>query len=262
MKTASDSNIDTETFLQKCRPKLAQLEALRIDKLGVFNVRKKLAKIISAPVLPITGFIDYWLIQLQRGNDDTAAGVTLLVVGLLYAWVTQPKRQYAKAYKTDMLPDIAEAFGDFTYEIKGKIPMSELKASNIIPYHTQYKSEDFFMGDFKGVGIRFSEIMLTKKSGKNTVTVFKGLAVLLDQGVRKFQGKTILTMDKRKPEAWFKKRISKLKPANLVDPEFEKIFDVFTNDQVEARYLIDPVIIENLKTLYREYSGNLSLIHI
>jgi len=46
-----------------------------------------------------------------------------------------------------------------------------------------------------------------------------------------------------------------MKRADLVDPEFEKLFDVFTTDQVEARYLIDPRIVENLKELYSEYSG-------
>jgi len=256
MLKESDYNIDTQIFLQKCRPKLRQLETLRVEKLGVYNVRKKLAKIITPIATPICGFIDYWLFLLQRGNEDTLMGVTFLFAGALYAWVTKPKRQYARAYKTDMLPDIARAFGDFRYKIKGKISMADMKPSNIVPHHTSYNSEDYFAGDFKGVGIRFSEIMLSKKSGKRTVTVFRGLAILLDQGVRKFHGKTILTMDKTKPGEWFQKRITKLKPANLVDPEFENLFDVFTNDQVEARYLIDPVIVENLKALYREHSGD------
>ena len=37
--------------------------------------------------------------------------------------------------------------------------------------------------------------------------------------------------------------------------EFEKIFDVFTTDQVEARYLIDPLIMGHFIKLYEEYDG-------
>ena len=74
------------------------------------------------------------------------------------------------------------------------------------------------------------------------------LAVLLTQGTKRFHGHTIMTQDKGKVGSWFKEKTSSFKRADLVDPEFEKLFDVFTTDQVEARYLIDPRIIENLKT--------------
>ena len=47
-----------------------------------------------------------------------------------------------------------------------------------------------------------------------------------------------------------------LKRANLVDPVFEERFDAYTNDQVEARYLIDPAMIERLNAMYEEYDGN------
>ena len=85
--------------------------------------------------------------------------------------------------------------------------------------------------------------------------VFKGLAIFLSQGTRKFHGHTILTKDKGSIGEFFTKKSTELKRANLVDPEFERLFDVYTNDQVEARYLIDPVIMENLKTLYEDYDG-------
>ena len=205
---------------------------------------------------PFLGFIDYWLFMLQRGNDDTAVGVTAIVLAAIWGWVTQPKRQYAKAYKIKILPDIASLFGEFTYDVKGKIPMKIMKPSNIIPKHTNYYSEDLFSGEYIGVGINFSEMKLTKRRNKSTVVVFNGLAILLTHGARKFHGHTIITKDQGKVGEWFKKQTINLKRANMVDPEFERIFDVYTNDQTEARYLIDPLIIESLKDLYQEYNGD------
>lgn len=245
-----------QEFLARCRPKLDQLENLRLEKFALFKWRKKLAVPVAAVMTPVLGIVDYMLIQWQSSNDDTFAGLTVVALGGLWGWVTSPKRQYARAYKSDILPEIARLMGNFTYDVKGKIPMSEMKPSKIIPSHTSYRSEDYFSGRYKGVGIRFSEIRLTKKKGKSTVTVFDGLAVFLHHGARKFHGHTILTKDKSGLTGAERRKWSGLKRANLVDLEFERLFDVYTSDQVEARYLIDPVIMENIKALYDEYHGN------
>lgn len=253
---ARATRLSQTDFMARCRPKLAVLEAIRVEKLAVFKRRKILAMPLVALFTPVFGFIDYWLLMLQRNNDDSGAGLTLVVLGALWFWVTRPKRQYAKAYKTKVLPEIAQLFGDFTYDVSGKIPMTVMKPSGIIPSHSHYHSEDHFVGLYKGVSIDVSEIKLTKKSGKTTVTVFKGLAILLSGGTRPFSGRTIIVKDKTSIGAWAKSKISGLKPANFVDLEFERLFDVFTTDQTEARYLIDPVIMENLKTLQSHYNGD------
>jgi len=253
----SDSQASaTAAFLEKCRPKLLRLEQIRVDKLALYKFRKKIGAPMAAIMTPVLGFVDYWLLLLQRGSDDPGAGITFVGLVFLWGWVSAPKRQYARAYKKEILPEIASLFGNFTYDVKGKIPMDVLKPSRIMPNHTRYVSEDYFEGEYKGVNIHFSEIRLKRKSGKSTVTVFSGLAVLLTRGTRKFHGHTILVKDKSAVGGWLKKQTSKLKRANLVDPEFERLFDVYTNDQVEARYLIDPLIVENLKTLYSEYNGD------
>lgn len=245
-----------QTFLEQCRPKLEQLEHIRLDKLRAFNFRKKIAIPLGIVLTPFFGWIDWLLIMWQSGSDDTFAGLSFAVIGGIWWWATAPKRQYARAYKKDILPDIARLFGDFSYDPKGKIPMDLMKPSKIVPGHTQYHSEDYFTGEYKRVSINFSEITLKQKSGKSTVTVFKGLAILLTQGTRRFYGHTVLIKDQGKIGGWFKKQSLKLERADLVDPEFEKLFDVFTNDQVEARYLIDPRIIERIKALHEDYNGD------
>ena len=256
MPSDMNQNKSDEEFLGEVRPKLEILEDIRRDKFKIFSLRKKMAMPIGAVMTPVLGFIDYWLVLLQRGNEDMLAGVTAVGLAGLWGWVTKPKRDYAKEYKTKLLPDIASIFGQFTYDVKGKLPMKAMKPSKIIPNHSSYRSEDLFEGEYRGVGISFSEIHLSKRRKKSTVTVFKGLGVLLTHGTRKFHGHTILTKDQGKLGAWFQKQTNGLKRANMVDLEFERLFDVYTNDQTEARYLIDPIIIESLKDLYEEYSGN------
>jgi len=243
-----------DTFLDQARPKLKILEDIRLDKLQILKWRQKIAKPVAAVMMPVLGFCDYWLLKFQSGSEDSAAGLTIAVLAALWGWVTQPKRDYTNAYKKKMLPEIAGLFGNFKYDVNGKIDMSSMKPSKIIPGHSKYTSEDFFSGDYQGVGIRFSEIHLQKKSGDDYKTVFRGLTILLTHGARKFYGHTILTKDRSKMGEWFERQSTGLKRANMVDPEFENLFDVYTNDQVEARYLIDPLIIEALKALYSEYA--------
>lgn len=150
-------------------------------------------------------------------------------------------------------------FGPFSYNADGQIPMGELKSSKIIPNHDRYKSEDHFEGQYKGTKIRFAEIELEvrRRSGKRThyVTVFKGLAVLISMKRKKFTGHTILIKNANKLFQWFTEKTDGLKRADLVDPVFEKMFDVFTNDQVEARYLVDPKIIERYKAMATNYNS-------
>jgi hypothetical protein len=168
--------------------------------------------------------------------------------------VSQPRRAYAKAYKQDILPQVAKRFGAFTYDADGEIPMYEMQPSKIIPCHTHYHSEDYFAGTHNNAKIRFCEIKLEKKSGKSTVTVFRGLAILISMQ-KKFLSHTIVVKNAAALMQWFEEKKSGLKRADLVDPEFEKMFTVYTNDQVDARYLIDPVIIERFKSMAEIYSA-------
>ncbi len=245
-------------FLEESKEALEHLEEVRLEKLKTFEKRKKIGIPAAAIAGPIAGYIDYLLLAWQSG-DDSFAGLTFLVLGGLYAWVTKPRREYRKAYKSDILPRLAKLFGDFTYSIDASIDMIKMMPSKIVPHHDKYESEDYFSGVYKGVEIEFSEIDLQeKRRSKNRtyyVTIFKGLAVQLKTRHKNFYGHTIIDRDKSKVSEWFKQRRLSLERAEMVDPEFEKLFDCYTNDQVEARYLIDPLMIENLKNLYNEYDG-------
>lgn len=122
-------------------------------------------------------------------------------------------------------------------------------------WQLQSGNEDHFSGHYKQVGIEFSEIELTQNRGNSRRMVFKGLAILLSSGTKKFMGHTIIQKDRGFLDRQWQTHSKKLQRADLLDLEFEKQFDVFTTDQVEARYLIDPKIIESLKTLNDEFDG-------
>jgi hypothetical protein len=48
---------------------------------------------------------------------------------------------------------------------------------------------------------------------------------------------------------------SKLKKVSLEDPVFEKAFEVYSNDQVESRYLLHPMFMQRLVDLETAFKG-------
>jgi len=239
---------DSVDFFHRVKPQLEKMEKLRVEKYGSYVWRRKIGSWVAAAVTPLTGWIDYNLLfAWMQSSDDGGGGVTLAVLGGIYAWVTAPKRAYAKAYKQEIMPAIAALFG-LRFDVNGKIPMEEMRPTRIVPAHDRYESEDYFEGAHKGATIKFAEIKLEKRrrSGKHSYydTVFKGMAILIDLPRARFYGHTILTADGSME--WLREKMTGLQRADLVDPVFEKKYSVFTNDQVEARYLLDPAMIDRI----------------
>jgi len=80
---------------------------------------------------------------------------------------------------------------------------------------------------------------------------FRGLVISVEHP-QKFLGRTIVRSDYGRLNP---KKVRGLKRAGMQDPYFENRFEVYTNDQVEARYLVSPDLMERLLRLERSYFG-------
>jgi len=179
-----------------------------------------------------------------------AIAIAVMILGGAYFWATGPSREYRKAFKSEVLPKVAGYFGEFRYAAEGKIPMTRLSPSKIIPSYDKYNAEDLFEGTYEGVSVTWNEAHLTETrgSGKNrrTVTTFRGLFIELGMNKR-FNGHTVVRRDAGIFN--FLGGLSSLERIKLEDPEFEKKYEVYGSDQVEARYLLTPAFMERLQTL-------------
>lgn len=239
---------------------LQEAETFRLNHFTTYKKRQKYALIMTALIGIPLAVLDYALVTgLILKPDGFFAGLTILFALFIWRWMNKPKRDYAKLYKNKILPEIARLFGNFHYDAKGRISEDILSASQIMPLYDTYESEDYFYGTYKNTKIAFSEIALYQKRKNKEkeydLQVFKGLAILFEVPHKRFHGRTIIDENRTGFGSWFKEKATKLKHANMVDPAFEDRFDVYTNDQVEARYLVHPLVIENLVTLSNEYEG-------
>lgn len=116
--------------------------------------------------------------------------------------------------------------------------------------------EDQMTGKAHGADFKFCEAHLerrsTDKDGRSQWnTVFRGILLQIDFH-REFLGRTVVLRDSGFFNA---KKKSGMKRVGLVDPVFEKIFEAYGTDQVEARYLLTPDFMQKLVDLEKTVSG-------
>jgi hypothetical protein len=177
---------------------------------------------------------------------------------------------YKESVKEIIFPKIFSFFGrHYCYNSKGgHMSVRSLEASGIIPYFDFEEKEDYIKGRYKGVGIRFFETKLVRESinvfGFNSLqekqptdpkTVFKGIFILLDMN-KTFSGNTIITKDGGIIKNWLNDKFNGLENVQLEDRIFEKHFQVYSSDQVEARYILTTSFMERLIELANLLKGS------
>ena len=190
---------------------------------------------------------------------------TLVLGALGWAWADGPKRKAIKAVKIGINDAIADALGmEYSHDCEAGMPFELAKACRLVPKHDRAQFEDQWSGHFGEIPFTLHEAHLEERrgSGKNRrwVTVFRGL--IMDVGyTRSFHGTTLLVRNNFFRKIWGTKQDSikvsglNLDYASMVHPDFEDIYDIYTSDQTEARYLIDPLYVEQLIALERSYEG-------
>ncbi len=232
-------------FKAKIAPILENLESMRLVQYAAY--KKRLA--IGIP-LGIAIFLGAGFMSAQtNGDGEDIFKVALFLCALIGGWVYIPIRLYKQEVKSKFMPVICEFFGTMTYSLTGTSSVETQYSGEIFPSFTSCVTEDFVAGEYKAIKMNLHETTLKQRQGKHTVTVFQGLVI--DIGFPKnFQGKTLLIKDGGTIGNFFEGDDFKgLQRISLEDPEFEKIFQVFGSDQVEARFLLTTAFMERLLSL-------------
>ena len=165
-----------------------------------------------------------------------------------------------KTVKIELNSRIARSFG-LSYRERPPTPAryDAFRGHGLIPGSDRRRFEDNFHGALHGAEFELYEAHLEeRRRSKNRtyyVTVFRG-ALIRIRFPRTVEGVTLVTRDKgifNAFEGWGKKtfgsRGARLERIGLVDPSFEKQFEVYGTDQVMARYLLTPSFMERLLEL-------------
>jgi hypothetical protein len=181
----------------------------------------------------------------------------------LYAWGSMDINRLAKETKLMLIEPVSSEFG-MQFQLAPAPPeaIHRCRSLGLVPSWDRAKYEDKLTGARGDAPFEFFEAHLEEKrtttDGKGRtrttwVTVFKGqcLAVKFH---KEFNGVTKVYRDMGAFN-WLTKFGVKEPRVRLEDPVFEKAFEVYGSDQVEARFLLTPDFMERLVGLERTFQG-------
>ncbi len=210
--------------------------------------------------LPFLGFI--WFSPIGDLRLFITAGVGAASVW----WSRLPIQRAKKQTKSGINAAIARALGlEYCHDCDAGRGFLRGKSHKMFPSHDRSGFEDLWWGEMAGKPFTLHEAHLEERrgSGKNRrwVTVFRGPIITIGFA-RDFHGVTLLERSGRHKKMLFfgeKDNLTidgrVLQRADMVHPDFEDAFTIFTTDQTEARYLVHPTYIERLIALENAFSG-------
>lgn len=230
------------------------LETLDAERKGILLKLGIVAAILAASVLGVVLFFQHFIALIIGG----IVGVILLF--FVGAWLSG---DYRTKFKRTIVDRIVK-FLDPTlhYEPNDCISQHEFQTSRLfLQGIDRYRGEDYVAGKLDKTAIRFSEVHAEYKttstdSKGNTKTtwhtIFRGLFFVADFN-KHFRGVTVVLPDTAESVfgKWFGQALQGMnfsRPGlvKLEDPDFEKLFAVHADDQVEARYILSPALMRRL----------------
>lgn len=248
-------------YRQHIQPKASKYERLRIKSLK--QCRTRVALFVLTLVVTLLLVWHYWydLMYYSSLGPEASFALALTPVLLMFFWCKKPIKAFQTQVKKDLFPLIFRYFGDdFTFSPNDGLPLRPFRDAGILPKHDIAHSSDFITGSYKQVELGISELVLKSeyrdsKNKKRTSEVFKGLAMTFTVP-QNFGCHAVLIRD-RGLLGKLSSSYSGLKQMKLEDPVFEKEFDVFADNQINGRVLMNPLFMERLLDLSKKFGRDL-----
>lgn len=196
----------------------------------------------------------------------------LIIVGAgLYFFYHHHAKAYRETYKQKVILTMITAAG-LNYDHNSRIQQSEYEKSKLfLKKINRYYGDDYVHGVVGKTTIRFSEVFTQYEQGnddkKTLETIFRGILFIADFN-KTFIGETIVLPDVSERAfgsfGSFLQNLNYDRPqlVKLEDPEFEKNFVVYSTDQVEARYILSPALMQRILEFKTRTSARISLSFI
>lgn len=232
-------------YMEKLYGSFGELESMRRKYLQRFW----LLVALSFLIVPAIGFIVY---IMQWDPAVFIFGTVLMIV-----IAQSPINSYRQYVKNGIMKDFTGFFKDFDYLFGNLVDAEKIRFSRLFGNYDRRYGDDYFEGKYKNVTMTISEEKLTQivrtRKSRHEQTVFDGVIVILSMN-KKFKGQTVV----KKDYGWLGNKFtcpSGLQRLRLEDPVFERKFEVYSDNQIEARYLLTTAFMERLLRLKQAFGG-------
>jgi len=231
---------------------LPGLERDELTRLSVMGKVKKVIPTVAVTTVIVLGIAIYFRAPFVVYAVLTLFGVTIGTGAAQYLMKTVRSNT-----KENIVGNLCRFLGfAFQAEMAVSPRLDQFEELGLVTRnYGRSKFEDQISGQAHGAKFLLHEAHLEKRegTGKNRrwVTKFRGQLLVIEFH-QKFLGRTIVLRDK----GWLQgKKKDDMKRVGLVDPVFEKIFEAYGTDQVEARYLLTPTFMQRLVDLENSVDG-------
>ena len=232
---------------------------------------KKLKAIILTTILTILGIV-FATIAINNIETEFTFKMCWLIAGFSFTGALSAipfiKKKFENRIKDEIMPVVCSCFDGITWQ-QGYADTTEETLENLdkvifdsrlIEESNKIELDDKFLGCHNDVKYEITEgkFSIVEGCGKSRreYTVFDGVIVKLEMN-KNFTGNTII--DERGFSQNFKYidfDKSDLTKTTMEDIEFNKKYNVYTDDEVEARYLITPSFMQRLKNMKVAFSAD------
>ena len=252
-----------ESFYQSdLLPDLEKLEAQRI------TVKKKFVQAIILFVgLNLAFLFVHGLFGLNLYLMVWLMFILLSALFTFFFWHIKYYRDYHAGFKDKIIPRIV-AFVDqrLRYNKAGMVPKEAFMASHLfVDKPGEYSGDDLVSGTLGETAVQFSEVHAkrvdivrrssssssTNRTKKTVTPIFRGLLFVADFN-KSFKGTTIVLPDTAQRlfgdmgQALQSLNVQNGQLIKMEDPAFEKLFVVYGEDQVEARYILSTSLMRRI----------------
>ena len=231
---------------------IEELENLRLK----IHSQIKLLIIIETIIFILITFIILLKI-VDYENIEGLAWIFILVFVFFYYFISKSKTKFKEGYKNSIVFDIFKRnFENVEYNPDIGISEYKIKNTKIMYMGSAYTASDYIKGNYKNVPFEFSDINIWKANRSSDYDsadylLFEGQWFIFDFN-KIFQSNVYVCQKKFNNINNYHKEFHKVK---LEDIEFNEQFDVYAENDVDAFYILTPIMIESLKNIIRENNG-------
>jgi hypothetical protein len=201
------------------------------------------------PIALLVAFGLFYSSVMSGGKQSGSPLMAFVVIHGIFglgAWiyaVSGPNARYATAFKDELLPRLLKDYGDLRHS-KGTVPqLVRLSEVGMLPEYDNVAADDAITGTYRGYPISMTELLLTKHVNRNTIDMFRGLLIDISVDTRML-GITVLS--DKDSHAERREHALGLQNVRLEDPVFNEVYRISGNDQVEARAVLTPAVMQKL----------------
>ena len=221
---------------------------IKLKSLKVFGY------IISVIIFIMLSIAEMIYNLFNKDELETILGLSIIPSIIIHFFVTQ----YVKKRKNEILPLCFAYLGNFKNK-QERITEDYIKKCKIYRSWNSFDTDESFQGQFGDTGFSLLEATIKQKNRRKNKIIFSGSFIAIKMHKKVAGHSVVINCDKRSifdQLNIFDEKHAGLEKVEIEDGEFMNEHQIYSNNQIEVRYILTPAFIERLKELKKVFNAS------